>query len=312
MKAAGLAAACVLYAATAASASTLRVTSPADSGPDTLRAAIEAANDAPGSTIQVALGRQGLIVVENALPALKAAGLQLDGGGVTLREGEGCARRGGRRGCDGLVVLGESISVRHVRVAGFTFDGVAVIGSAARNVRIDHVEAIDNLDDGVGVSDGAGPVSIEHCLLMGNGFRTKGKGLLVFAGSTAVLRDSDVIGNRDGITVTQGSKARIERVVVAGSFDKGLGVSGANLDASFVQVLTSGRDAESETDAPNGDGLRVGLSGSAELSNCRIAGSDDAGVVVLDTSDVRLRDCVVEANGGPEAMVAATARLRRR
>jgi len=309
---AGIAAACVLAAATTARAASFRVTSPADSGPGTLRAAIEAANDAPGSTIHVALGEQGLIVVGRALPPLKAAGIRLDGGGVTLREGDGCSREGGRNGCDGIVVTGESISVSHLRVAGFTFDGVTVLGADASDVRITHVEAIDNLDDGIGVSEGAGPVTIERCLLMGNGFRTKGKGLLVFATSTATLRDSDVIGNRDGITVTQGSKAVIERVIVAGSFDKGLGVSGASLRARSVQVVASGRNAEVEEDVPNGDGLRVGLAGSAELSDCRIAGSEDAGVVVLDTSTATLRDCVVEANRGRETMVAATARLRRR
>ncbi|MFN2427758.1 MAG: right-handed parallel beta-helix repeat-containing protein, partial [Candidatus Binatia bacterium] len=204
------------------------------------------------------------------------------------------------------------VVVTEMRIVGFTFDGISVRGSDARNVRIGRIEAIDNLDDGVGVSAAAGPVIVHDSLLMGNGFRTKGKGLLVFDDATATLRDSVVVGNRDGVTVTRGSSARLERVLVAGNYDKGVGVSAASLTAASVQVLSNGYDPERAEPSPNGDGLRVGLGGSANFSDSRIAGSGDSGVVVLDTSTVELADCVVERNRGAQTHVAETGRLTQR
>jgi len=297
--------------AIAPAAVTFRVSSRADSGAGTLREAIESANVAPGSTIEIALGTNDQILVKSALPALTARGTRLDGGGATLREGPGCRRPGGLRGCDGIVVTASEVLVSNLRVVGFTFDGVSVLGRDTADVRIERVEAIDNLDDGVGVSDGAGPVSVEHCLLMGNGFRTKGKGLLVFDDSTAVLRDSVVVANRDGVTVTRGSSATLERVLVASNYDKGVGVSAATLTGEEVQVLGNGYDADANAASPNGDGLRVGLGASAQLTASRIAGSGDGGVVVLDNSTVSLRDCVVEGNRGVQTSVSPGGRLSR-
>ena len=310
-----LAAACALLVARPCAAASFRVTSTLDAGEGTLRAAIIAANRSPGSSIRIALDADAPIVVDRALPSLEAAGTRLDGGGATLREGRGCERPGNRKGCDGLVVAGPGIVVRNLRVAGFTFDGVAVRGGTAGDVRIEDLQAIDNLDDGIGVSEGAGPVTVERCLLMGNGFRTKGKGLLVFHDSTATLRDSVVVANRDGITVSDASNATLERVIVAGNYDKGVGVSGATLTARVLQVLANGHHTEdtgAAVAAPNADGVRVGLAGKAELSDSRVAGSGDTGVVVLDTSTVTLRACSVERNRGRDLAVAPTARLRKR
>lgn len=296
-------------AAPSEAASTQTVSSLGDSGEGTLRAAIEAANAAPGTIVEVALGANSEILVRSALPALTGRGTRLAGGGVTLREVEGCRRPGGLKGCAGIVVAAPDVLLRDLRIVGFTFDGVSVLGPDTANVRIERVEAIDNLDDGVGVSNRAGPVFIEHCLLMGNGFRTKGKGLLVFDDSTATLRDSIVIANRDGVTVTRGSRAMLERVIVAASYDKGVGVSAATLTGDALQVLGNGYDADGTEASPNGDGLRVGLGGSADLTSSRIAGSGDGGVVLLDTSAVSLRGCVVEANRGVQKSVSPRGRL---
>lgn len=308
---AAVALACVALASPASAAS-LRVTTARDDGEGSLRDAIERANATPGSTIAVALGPGAVIVVQSALPPIRAAGTRLLGGGVTIREGEGCERPRHRRGCDGLVVEGPDVLVRDVRVAGFTFDGIGVVGDEARDVHLEGIEAIDNLDDGIGVSGHAGPVDATRCLLMGNGFRTKGKGLLVFAGSTATLSDSVVVANRDGVTVSDEAHAELRDVLIVASYDKGLGVSGASVAATSVQVLASGRDPGVAGRPPNGDGVRVGRGGEARLSRCRVAGSDDEGVVVLDTSRATLERCTVESNRGGQASVAPGARLERR
>jgi hypothetical protein len=299
----------VIALAGPAPAATLEVTSSRDEGPGTLRAAIEAANQSPGSRIVTRLGAGVEIVVGTALPAITAAGTRLDGAGVTLREGAGCRREAGQRGCDGLVVRAADVVVRNVRVAGFTFDGIAVRGRDARRVQLDSIEAIDNLDDGVGVSEGASDVRIAGSLLMGNGFRTKGKGLLVFDEARATLADSVVVANRDGVTVSRGGRATLERVMVAGNFDKGIGVSAASLEGANVQVLGNGIASEARGAVPNADGLRVGLEGRAELVDCRVAGNGDAGVVVLDRSRVTLRGCDVSGNRGPQTRAASQAVL---
>jgi hypothetical protein len=304
------AAAAICLAASPALSANLRVTSTADAGPGTLRHAIRIANEAPGSTITIAIPAAEMLLVEQALPAITGRGTRLDGGGATLREARGCMRPRGKIGCDGLVISGPGVTIRNVRVAGFTFDGIAVRGADARDVTIDSVDAIDNLDDGVGVSAAAGPVTVTRSLLMGNGYRTKGKGLLVFDGAHATLRDSVVVANRDGITVTRDGRATLANVVVAGNFDKGIGIGGGRVDGSRTSIVANGRDPERR--APNGDGLRVGLGGIAELSDCRIAGNGDGGVVVLERSTATLRRCRIEANGGAPRSVAAGAKLSER
>lgn len=311
LAAVGLSVLVVLGSALPAPASSIRVTSSADRGPGSLREAIATANLHPGSTIEIFLDADAVIVVEEALPALKASGTRLLGGDATLREGEACRREDGRRGCSGLVVTAEGVVVRDLRIAGFTFDGVSVLGKAARDVRILDVQAVDNLDDGIGVSAGAGPVRIEGCLLMGNGFRTKGKGLLVFDDSRALLRDSLVVANRDGVTVTRGASARLEDVLVLGSYDKGVGVSAARLTGQRVNILSNGYDSVAPVTPPNADGLRVGLGGRASLSASLVAGNGDAGVVVLEESSVKLRNSLVEANrGGRQVRVSRTGVFR--
>jgi hypothetical protein len=292
-----------------AEAATLAVTSTADEGEGSLRAAITAANASPGSVIEVVLGPDAQISISRALPPLDARGIRFEGGGVTLRESTGCVRPPSRAGCDGIVVTGPGITVRDVRVTGFTFDGVAVRGRRARDVRIERVQAVDNLDDGVGVSAGAGPVLIEGALLMGNGFRTKGKGLLVFDEAEAQMTDSIVLANRDGVTVTRGARARLERVVIAGNFDKGLGVSAARASGRFLEIVANGRRGTGAAAPPNGDGVRVGLGARLELDESRIAGNADAGVVVLDTSSATLRSCVLEGDGDRRARVSARGRF---
>jgi hypothetical protein len=295
-----------------AHAATFEVTSSRDDGPGSLRAAIKRANDAPGSRIVARLGTDSEILVERSLPAITADGTQLDGRGVTLREAEGCRREAGQRGCDGLVVRAADVVVRNVRIAGFTFDGIGVRGRRARGVRLEAVEAIDNLDDGVGVSEGATGVVVVRSLLMGNGFRTKGKGLLVFDDSRATLEDSIVVANRDGVTVSRNASATLVRVMVAGNYDKGIGVSAGDLDGESLDVLGNGIATEASGAVPNADGLRVGLDGRAELRQSRIAGNGDAGVVVLDRSSVTLESCEVEGNRGRQTKAAPESRLVRR
>lgn len=288
----------------------IRVTNGDDEGPGSLRAAIERANAEPGSTVVLELDEPREILLRRQLPVITAEGTVLDGRGATLRQADGCVRPGGKDGCDGVVVGGRDVTVKDLRVVGFTFDGVAARGKGAVDVTITGVHAVDNLDDGVGVSDEAGPVLVEDCVLMGNGFRTKGKGLLVFDRANVTMRRCTVVANRDGVTVTKGARLVVEDSWIVGNWDKGLGVSAASVKGSDVRLLANGRLTGADK-APNGDGLRVGLKGGAELEDCTVSGNGDTGVVVLDTSSVVLRGCTVANNRGGDVSVAEGARLVR-
>ncbi|HYB97876.1 MAG TPA: right-handed parallel beta-helix repeat-containing protein [Candidatus Limnocylindrales bacterium] len=296
--AAAAACACVLAAAPS-SGETLRVTSAADSGAGSLRAAIEEANLAEEpATISIAIDAADAIIVESALPEITADGTVIDGGGATIREGPGCVRPGGKAGCDGLAITAAHVTVRNLTAAGFTFDGVSVRGAKANHVTIRDVVALDNLDDGVGVSAAAGPVLVDRCLLMGNGFRTKGKGLLVFDHAEATLRDSVVVANRDGVTVTKNSHVRLERSIIAGSFDKGLGAGDARITGTGNLIVANGTGEEFAEKVPNGDGLRLSLAAKAVLTDTHIDANGDSGVVAIDGSMAELRGGSVASNGG--------------
>jgi parallel beta-helix repeat protein len=148
---------------------------------------------------------------------------------------------------------------------------------------------------------------VEGCLLERNGFRSKGKGVLVFDGSSAVLRGNTIRQNRDGVTVSRRSNVRLLDNLISANFDKGLGVSAASLAGSGNSITLNGlddpamsalsRDAGGTGRPPNRDGLRVGLGSRVELANTIISGNADAGVVVNDDSLLRLSGGRVTDNG---------------
>lgn len=283
------------------------VNSSADSGNGTLRYAIESANaSSQRSIIDIRLAPSDSIKPVTELPAIEASGLAIHGHGAWL-EGGACGRSRGRRGCDGLVIKGPSVQVQELNARGFMFDGIAVIGASASGVVLSDCHCRDNLDDGIGITAGASGVLVEGCLLEGNGFRSKGKGVLVFDGSSAVLRGNTIRRNRDGVTVSRRSSVRLLDNRISANFDKGLGVSAASLTGSGNSITLNGlddpamsalsRDAGGTSRPPNGDGLRVGLGSRVELANTVISGNADAGVVVNDDSLLRLSGGRVTDNG---------------
>ncbi len=289
----------------------LRVTSSAAAGPGTLRAAIDAANGAHRpARIEIALLDGDRIDVDRALPPLTGRGTVLDGGGVTLRMLPTCRREDGRPGCDGIVISGPGIEVGNLRVQGFTFDGFAVRGVRATDARIHDCESRDNGDDGVGVCDYAGAATIERCVLTGNGFRTKGKGVLVFDGSSAVLRGNFVAANRDGVTVSRGARATLEDNLLVENWDKGLGVFGGTVEGRGNRISGSGAEHPALGRGPNRDGLRVSGMALVVLADTTVVGSADNGVVVMDDGRVVLRGGSVATNEGSGIIVADRAELR--
>ncbi|RMD83953.1 MAG: right-handed parallel beta-helix repeat-containing protein [Candidatus Dadabacteria bacterium] len=284
--------------------SVIEVTSAAQAGPGTLRAAIEQANASAGPTTIVSRLPPGTVVqITEQLPALKAPGARLQANGLVLQGGS-CVRPDGRAGCDGLLVTGPHIRVETLFVSGFTLDGIEVRGPSARGVVIVSCHCSNNGDDGLGIAAGAGPVLVLGSVFENNGFRTKGKGVLVFQGARATLRGNVIRGNRDGVTAADGAIAYLVDNEVSDNADKGVGVRSAVLLGNGNRVRTNGTLA-----GPNADGLRVTLGGVVRLSNTEISGNGDSGVVALDDSSVLLAGGSVVSNAGAGVVARDLARV---
>jgi len=188
------------------------------------------------------------------------------------------------------------IAVRDLRATGFLFDGISVRG-AATDVTIENCRMYDNLDDGIGVSSGATKVLVTRCVLERNGFRTKGKGVLVFDYAHAILRDNTIRLNRDGVTVTRGGRAELYGNRIVDNYDKGLGVTGAEVSGADNLIQGNGVEAE-RGPAPNADGLRVSADSKVTLRDTDIIGNGDAGVVAMGLSRVELVGGTVSDNAG--------------
>ncbi len=288
----------------------LRVLVAADDGPGSLRAALEAANASERPVrIEIALERGTVIEILAALPPLRAPGATLEGGGAILVSHPDCERPDGRFGCDGLVVRGPDITVRDLVARGFLFDGIAVRGPAARGVLVRGCTSVGNSDDGFGISDGATEVEIRDSVAMDNGYRTKGKGILVFDDARATLVGNLLIGNRDGLTVSRRAHATVIDTAVVGSFDKGVGVAGATL--AGIDNLVASNGLGGDEPAPNADGLRATLASRVVLQDTKILDNGDTGVVALSDSEIDLVGGQVIGNRryGVAASTGGTVRL---
>jgi len=288
------------------------ITSTFSSGPGSVRDAIERANISAGiKRIDTMLPPGTVVYVFRQLPALRAPAVQFDGGGLTLN-GATCLRPDGRPGCDGLVVTRPDVVVRNLRTTRFMFDGIAVRGPEAKRVRIERCDALRNEDDGIGISAGAADVVVKDCKLENNGYRTKGKGILVFEYATAELVDNTIRYNRDGVTISRRARARLVGNTIAENYDKGLGITGAAATGTRNLIARNGLTGPGAQPAPNRDGLRVTLDSTVELEDTLILDNGDAGVVALGTSTLRLERGRIAGNGGVglDAREKATVDLR--
>jgi parallel beta-helix repeat protein len=277
--------------------STVRVTSLLSSGPGSIREAINAANASQTATHIVSELEAGAVVyVFRELPAVTGYGTEIDGAGLTLKGGT-CRRDDGRRGCSGLVIAGPRVRVKAFSTTGFMFDGVAV-REGGMDVVIEDVHAFENQDDGIGISAGATGVLVQNCVLERNGFRTKGKGVLVFDYAEATLRNNTVQFNRDGVTISRGASAALYDNTIVDNFDKGFGVIGAQARGRGNIIKRNGLPSVSGEAAPNGDGVRITSDSTVNLEDTVIAENGDVGVVATDLSKVTLSGGSIADNRG--------------
>jgi hypothetical protein len=286
---------------------TVEITVASERGVGSVRAAIDAANGA-GRPIRIVsrLARGTEVVITEALPYLRGRGTELQANGMVLKSGE-CTRPDGREGCDGLVVTGPGIRVVGLASTGFLFDGIGVRGPMATDVVVSECHCFGNRDDGVGVSAGARGVVVERCQLEGNGFRTKGKGILVFDYATAELRDNVVRRNRDGITVSRRAEVVAVRNRIVDNYDKGLGIAGAKLTGGQLEIRGNGYAFDGLEKPPNADGVRVTLDSVVSLDATTVEGNGDSGVVVIGTARLKLTSSRIVGNAGAGLRAGDTA-----
>jgi hypothetical protein len=283
-------------------ATVIEIRSRLSSGDGSIRAAIEAANAAERPARIVSRLAPGTVVyVFRELPAVAGHDVTIDAAGLVLR-GDDCVRLDGRPGCSGLVVTGEQIVVNDLAVTGFLFDGVSV--RRAREVAIRGGRFFANLDDGVGISEAATGVTVESCVIERNGFRTKGKGILVFDSSRAVLRENRIVGNRDGVTVSRRSHAVLDRNEILDSYDKGFGVAGASAELVGTRIIGSGAGSSTRAPAPNADGVRVTIDSTVTIVDSIVSGSGDVAVFAGGRSRVDIMRSSLAGNRGGEVRVA--------
>ncbi len=259
--------------------STYWVTSAADSGAGSLRAAILAADAAGGSNvIDFAIG-SGLqdISLQTALPAVTDS-LTIDGTTQSGYAGTPLISLNGQgltTAANGLTVTGNNTLIRGLDIVGFTADGILLQGSGETvqnsfvGVEADGVTATANGANGIEVSGPAGgaPASavIENNVISGN----DGNGVSFSSNYTS----SEVADNHVGVDVSGSlaagnggdgvyvgpAAAPSGGVTVSGNVISGNLGDGVTLDGAAGAVVTGntiGTDAAgADTVDPNGNSL---------------------------------------------------------
>ena len=167
-------------AITAARSAVVMVTSAADRGPGTLRAAIDAVNSGAGSMIAFAADlQQREVTLESPLPALRRDGTVLDGAGWRLDA---------RNVAVGLVLTGRDILVAGLEVIGAADAGIIANGerSQLRGVRV--------AANGRGLVIGGANVVVDDLVAVGN----RGPGVVLGSGGSGTIKASSIGSERDG------------------------------------------------------------------------------------------------------------------
>ena len=167
-------------AITAARSAVVMVTSSADRGPGTLRAAIDAVNSGAGSMIAFAADlQQREVVLESPLAALRRDGTVLDGAGWRLDA---------RNVAVGLMMTGRDILIAGLEVTGAADAGIIANGerSQLRGVRV--------AENRRGLVIGGANVVVGDLVAVGN----RGPGVVLSSGGGATIKASSIGIERDG------------------------------------------------------------------------------------------------------------------
>ena len=275
-----------------ATAATLVVTNPADSGTGTLRQRISAAN--PGDTITFDLGvfpptNPTTIFVRSALPTLDRNSLTIDASnaGVILDGSQAPA------GTNGLIISADSCTIRGLTIRNFSSNGIILPTGAASNV-IGGDRAV-----------GAGPNRQGNTLISngGSGIDVRGTGTNgnIMRGNYIGVDASgqwDLGNSYNGIAIWQTASNNVvggttsgQRNIIGGNQQNGIWIGGAGTNQNIITGNYIGTRADGRGQIGN-TFSGVAIHGGAQFNRIGgtlpgegnlISGNADKGIYISDS-----------------------------
>lgn len=271
------------------------VTSNADAGAGTLRAAIDAANQSDGDDL-IRFESAMTIRLRSALPSLTDDGISIDArgasvSGVSAAHAPSVWLEGSDAGdAAGLELLAARLSIHGLGVVGFQRYGIGVIGQDASDaqltqnwigVRADASVSANQLG-GVAVLAGASGAIIRENRIAGNSSeRRTGHGVVIGGGGTintlvadnviGIAPDGSAAPNDDGILVVDSAQARIEDNVIGHSKVAGIELRETRLEivvrGNWIGVTRDGTAVANNVGlflGPGSSKARIGVDGASE------------------------------------------------
>ncbi len=296
----GLGVAGFIWMAPLASAQTVHewtVSSSDDSGPGTLRDAIDSANDSSGAD-RITFAAAMVIRPQRALPPMIDDDITIDAAfGTSSIDTAPVVWLDGSAAGDaaGIEVNGSGAVIRGLGIGGFERYGIGLIGADVETARIEGNwigwsrpgGASGNELSGIAVIAGASGVEIVGNRIGGNSSPGRtGHGIVVGGNGSHADITSNVIGiaadgspapNDDGILVVDQARAEVRGNVVGHSEVAGIELRDSwlisNIDSNRIGVSASGRLAPNDVGVflgPGSSGARVGTGGANVIAGNRV------------------------------------------
>jgi hypothetical protein len=262
------------------------VTSTADSGPGSLREAIENANAMPGAD-SITFAISGTITLVSALPPITdPAGLSIDGGAQSITVSGNNAVRPFQTAAGALMEL------RRLTVtAGRATTGAGIVNSGGTLIIADSTISGNVAgfgSGGGGLLNESGTVTISNSAISGNGTLYAGNGGGIINKGTLTISTSRISGNatftfgssQGGGIVNEGmltitDSAVSENRANGDSAGGGSHTTGGGIVNSGILFIT--RSTISGNRAGSGGGIANSLAGTLTISNSTISGNVAAG-----------------------------------
>jgi len=232
-------------ATAAAALTTINVTSNADSGPNTLRAALTAANStADDVEIDVASGL-GTVTLASGLPAYTGDGanhsLTVKGNGVSITGASAAnvfdtiSGYAGAETFDSLTITGGAVAINSNGVSSITLTNSTLSGGSLDGIGTTGAVSVSNSsitgrgDDAI--TNGGGAITVSGSALTGNGNDAIDTG-----GSTITVTASTLAGNtHDGID-TGGGSITVKDSTIANNTHNGIDAGGTVIQLAYVTM----------------------------------------------------------------------------
>ncbi|HEX7153305.1 MAG TPA: Calx-beta domain-containing protein [Thermoanaerobaculia bacterium] len=263
----------LLFAATSAGAATYTVTTPADSGPGSLRAAIEAANADPAHDTITATAA-AYVVLATPLPVITTS-MTIDGDDFLTIDGSNLID-------DGFVVMANDVRLEEVGATDFRHVGIRINGND--NV-VEAVDASGNHFDGIRIAGGSGNL-VQFSRASGNtqtGIRVSAPATqtVLLANRTGMSEDGETaVPNGIGIYIGGAGDNTIVGNYVAGNTYEGIELAGG-ANRNDVSSNTVGISSDGFSALPNGQrGIFVSSGSYLNVVRGNIIAGNTTGIAI--------------------------------